>query len=147
MAAGDGGVVGRTRLCYRSEYRIERICHRLKSQVQIAPLFVKLNEPIEDLTSLLALGVHVSIVTAFVLRRLQYHWRLLLATKDIFYDIMPIFSSLVWRYAVWYTLIHATFCPWLAYLSLETLPISMPTSEQVVVVADVPSRSLYAPSL
>ena len=59
MAAGDGGVVGRTRLCYCSAYRIERIFHRLKSRVQIAPLFVKLNEHIEGLTSLLALGVRV----------------------------------------------------------------------------------------
>jgi len=46
-------------LCYRNEYRVERIFHRLKSRVHIAPLFVKLNEQIEGLTSLLTLGVRV----------------------------------------------------------------------------------------
>src|SRR5881396_412644 len=44
-------------LCYRHEYRVERIFHRLKSRVHIAPLFVKLNEQIEGLTYLLTLGV------------------------------------------------------------------------------------------
>ena len=33
-------------LCYRNEYRVERIFNRLKSRVHIAPLFVKLNEQI-----------------------------------------------------------------------------------------------------
>jgi transposase len=56
-------------LCYRNEYRIERIFHRLKSRVHIAPLFVKLNEQIEGLTYLLTLGVRVLTVTEFVLRR------------------------------------------------------------------------------
>jgi transposase len=56
-------------LCYRHEYRVERIFHRLQSRVQIAPLFVKLNEHIEGLTSLLTLGVRVLTVTEFVLRR------------------------------------------------------------------------------
>ena len=56
-------------LCYRHEYRVERIFHRLKSHVQIAPLFVKLNEQIEGLTYLLTLGVRVLTVTEFVLRR------------------------------------------------------------------------------
>jgi len=45
--------------CYRHEYRVERIFHRLKSRVHIAPLFVKLNEQIEGLTYLLTLGVRV----------------------------------------------------------------------------------------
>jgi len=40
-------------LGYRNEYRVERIFHRLKSRLHIAPLFVKLNEHIEGLTSLL----------------------------------------------------------------------------------------------
>src|SRR6266446_600044 len=31
-------------LCYRNEYRIERLFNRLKSRVHIAPLFVKLND-------------------------------------------------------------------------------------------------------
>ena len=56
-------------LCYRHEYRIERIFNRLKSRVHIAPLFVKRNEQIEGLTSLLTLGVRVLTVTEFVLRR------------------------------------------------------------------------------
>jgi transposase len=56
-------------LCYRHEYRVERIFHRLKSRVQIAPLFVKLNEQIEGLTYLLTLGVRVLTVMEFVLRR------------------------------------------------------------------------------
>src|SRR4030095_12445962 len=34
-------------LCYRNEYRVERIFNRLKSRVHIAPLFVKLNDQIE----------------------------------------------------------------------------------------------------
>src|SRR6266446_5785093 len=37
-------------LCYRNEYRVERLFNRLKSRVHIAPLFVKLNEQIEGLT-------------------------------------------------------------------------------------------------
>jgi len=56
-------------LCYRHEYRVERIFHHLKSRMQIAPLFVKLNEQIEGLTYLLTLGVRVLTVTEFVLRR------------------------------------------------------------------------------
>ena len=56
-------------LCYRNEYRVERIFNRLKSRVHIAPLFVKLNEHIEGLTYLLTLGVRVLTVTEFVLRR------------------------------------------------------------------------------
>src|SRR5437867_940445 len=56
-------------LCSRNEYRVERLFNRLKSRVHSAPLFVKLNEPIEGLTSLLTLGVRVLTVTEFVLRR------------------------------------------------------------------------------
>ena len=56
-------------LCYRHEYRVERIFNRLKSRVHIAPLFVKLNEQIEGLTYLLTLGVRVLTVTELVLRR------------------------------------------------------------------------------
>jgi transposase len=56
-------------LCYRNEYRVERIFNRLKSRVHIAPLFVKRNEQIEGLTYLLTLGVRVLMVTEFVLRR------------------------------------------------------------------------------
>src|SRR2546428_2779156 len=56
-------------LSYRNAYRVERIFHRLKSRVHIAPLFVKLNEQIEGLTYLLTLGVRVLTVMEFVLRR------------------------------------------------------------------------------
>src|SRR5215813_14827109 len=56
-------------VCYRNEYRVERIFNRLKSRVHIAPLFVKRNEQIEGLTYLLMLGVRVLTVTEFVLRR------------------------------------------------------------------------------
>jgi len=56
-------------LCYRNEYRVERVFNRLKSRVHIAPLFVKLNDHIEGLTSLLTLGVRVLTVMEFVLRR------------------------------------------------------------------------------
>jgi transposase len=56
-------------LCYRNEYRVERIFNRLKSRVHIAPLFVKRNEQIEGLTYLLTLGVRVLTVMEFVLRR------------------------------------------------------------------------------
>ena len=56
-------------LCYRHEYRVERIFNRLKSRVHIAPLFVKRNEQLEGLTYLLTLGVRVLTVTEFVLRR------------------------------------------------------------------------------
>jgi transposase len=45
--------------CDRHEYRVERLFIRLKSRVPIAPLCVKLNEPMEGLTSLLTLGVRV----------------------------------------------------------------------------------------
>src|SRR6266704_581167 len=46
-------------LCYRNEYRIERIFNRLKSRVSIAPLFVKRDDQIQGLTYLLTLGVRV----------------------------------------------------------------------------------------
>jgi transposase len=56
-------------LCYRNEYRVERIFNRLKSRVHIAPMFVTRRDQIEGLTHLLTLGVRVLTVTEFVLRR------------------------------------------------------------------------------
>ena len=56
-------------VCYRHEYRIERIFNRLKSRLQIAPLFVKLEDQIEGLTYLLTLGVRVLTVMEFTLQR------------------------------------------------------------------------------
>ncbi len=60
-------------LCYRNEYRVERVFNRLKSRVHIAPLFVKLNAQIEGLTYLLTLGVRVLTVMEFVLRQSLQH--------------------------------------------------------------------------
>lgn len=56
-------------LCYRNEYRVERIFNRLKSRMHIAPMFVTLNDQIEGLTHLLTLGVRVLTVMECVLRR------------------------------------------------------------------------------
>jgi transposase len=56
-------------LCYRNEYRVERLFNRLKSRVHIAPMFVTLNEQIEGLTHLLTLGVRVLTVMEFVVRQ------------------------------------------------------------------------------
>ena len=56
-------------LCYRNEYRIERVFNRLKSRVHIAPLFVTRDDQIQGLTYLLTLGVRVLTVMEFVLRR------------------------------------------------------------------------------
>jgi len=56
-------------VCYRNAYRVERIFTRLKSRGHIAPLFVKRNDQIEGLTSLLTLGVRVLTVMECVLRR------------------------------------------------------------------------------
>ena len=46
-------------VCSRTAYRVERLFNRLKSRVHSAPLFVKRNEHIEGLTSLLTLGGRV----------------------------------------------------------------------------------------
>jgi transposase len=56
-------------LCYRHEYRIERIFSRLKSRLQIAPLYVKREDQIKGLSYLLTLGVRVLSVMEFTLRR------------------------------------------------------------------------------
>ena len=56
-------------LCYRNEYRIERIFNRLKSRLHIAPLFVKRDDQIEGMTYLLMLGVRVLTLLEFVIRR------------------------------------------------------------------------------
>lgn len=56
-------------LCYRHEYRIERIFNRLKSRLHIAPMFVSRDDQIQGLTYLLTLGVRVLTVMEFTLRR------------------------------------------------------------------------------
>jgi len=56
-------------ICYRHEYRIERIFNRLKSELNIAPIFLKRQEQIKGLTHLLSLGVRVLSLVEFVVRR------------------------------------------------------------------------------
>jgi transposase len=56
-------------LCYRHEYRIERMFNRLKSRLHIAPMFVSREDQIQGLTYLLTLGVRVLAVMEFTLRR------------------------------------------------------------------------------
>jgi transposase len=56
-------------LCYRHEYRIERIFNRLKSRLQIAPLFVSRDDQVQGLTHLLLLGVRVLTLVEFTVRR------------------------------------------------------------------------------
>ncbi|MDM8525400.1 IS1634 family transposase [Desulfococcaceae bacterium HSG8] len=55
--------------CYRKEYRVERIFNRLKSRLNISPLYVKRNDQIRGMTCLLTLGVRVLTLTEFVVRR------------------------------------------------------------------------------
>ncbi len=56
-------------ICYRHEYRIERIFNRLKSELNIAPVFMKRKDQIIGLTHLLSLGVRVLTLVEFVVRR------------------------------------------------------------------------------
>ena len=56
-------------LSYRNEYRVERIFGRLKSRLNIAPLFVKKDDQIEGMTYLLILCVRVLTLIEFVVRR------------------------------------------------------------------------------
>ena len=56
-------------LSYRREYRIERIFNRLKSRLNIAPLYVKDDDQITGMTNLLMLGVTVLTLLEFVVRR------------------------------------------------------------------------------
>ncbi len=56
-------------LNYRNEYRVERIFNRLKSHLNIAPLFVKRDDQIEGMTHLLMLAVRVLSLVEFVVRR------------------------------------------------------------------------------
>jgi transposase len=55
--------------CYRKEYRVERIFNRLKSRLNIAPLFVRREDQITGMTHLLSLGVRVLSLVEFVVRR------------------------------------------------------------------------------
>ena len=56
-------------LCYRKEYRVERIFNRLKNELKIAPFFVKREDQVAGLTHLLTLGIRVLTLIEFVVRR------------------------------------------------------------------------------
>ncbi len=56
-------------LCYRNEYRVERIFNRLKSHMKVAPLFVKLDHQIKGLCQFLTLGVRVLTLVEYQVRR------------------------------------------------------------------------------
>jgi transposase len=60
-------------LCYRNEYRVERVFNRLKSRLNIAPLLVQRDDQIEGLTYLLTLGARVLTLMEFVVRRSLQH--------------------------------------------------------------------------
>jgi transposase len=55
--------------CYRKEYRVERIFHRLKSRLDISPPFVKRDDQVIGLSNLLTLGVRVLTLIEYVVRR------------------------------------------------------------------------------
>lgn len=55
--------------CYRNQYRIENIYKRIKSHLNIEPLFVQRDDQIQGLTFLLTLGVRVLTLLEFVVRR------------------------------------------------------------------------------
>ncbi len=55
-------------LCYRDQYKVERVFNRLKSQLNIAPFFVTKEEQIKGLTSLLMIGVRVLTLTEYIVR-------------------------------------------------------------------------------
>jgi transposase len=54
---------------YRKQYRVERIFNRLKSRLNIAPLYVKKKHQIKGITHLLTVGVRVYTLIEFVVRR------------------------------------------------------------------------------
>lgn len=56
-------------LCYRNEYRVERIFNRLKSHLKVAPLFVKLDHQVKGLCQFLTLGVRVLTLVEYQVRR------------------------------------------------------------------------------
>ncbi len=56
-------------LSYRNEHRVERIFMRLKSRLEIFPLYVKRDDQIKGMSHLLMLGVRVISLTEFLIRR------------------------------------------------------------------------------
>lgn len=55
--------------CYRKEYRVERIFNRLKSRMNIAPLYVKRDDQIKGKTNLLTIGARVLTIIEYQMRR------------------------------------------------------------------------------
>ncbi|MDM8538619.1 IS1634 family transposase [Desulfobacterales bacterium HSG17] len=55
--------------CYRKEYRVERIFNRLKSRMNIAPLYVKRDDQIKGKTHLLTIGARVLTIIEYLARR------------------------------------------------------------------------------
>ena len=68
-ASGENLNLGDAVKCYRQQYGIERIFNRLKSRLDISPLFVMRNDQIVGLTNLLTLGVRIYTLIEFVVRR------------------------------------------------------------------------------
>ncbi len=58
-----------TILCYRNEYRVERIFNRLKSHLNISPQYVQREDQIVGMNRLLTLAVRVLVVIEFIVRR------------------------------------------------------------------------------
>lgn len=56
-------------LLYRDEYRVERIFNCLKSTLNIATLFVKLESQILGMNNLLMLGIRILTLIEYVVRR------------------------------------------------------------------------------
>ena len=55
--------------CYRKEYRVERIFSRLKSRMNIDPLFVQRDDQVKGKTCFLTLGARVLTLIEYVVRR------------------------------------------------------------------------------
>ncbi len=55
--------------CYRKEYRVERIFNRLKSRMNIDPLFVQRDDQVKGMTHFLTIGARVLTLIEYVVRR------------------------------------------------------------------------------
>jgi len=55
--------------CYRKEYRVERIFNRLKSRMNIDPLFVQRDDQVKGKTHLLTIGARVLTLIEYIVRR------------------------------------------------------------------------------
>jgi transposase len=54
---------------YRNQYRVEQVFNKLKSRLNIAPLYVKRSDQIKGMTNLLTLAVRVYTLIEYVVRR------------------------------------------------------------------------------